>query len=56
MAGKEGTDGRTLARRAERAGGSKTVAYDHFRRRIDLLPNSRGDAGITAGRTGLDDL
>lgn len=37
MVGEEGTDGLTLARLAERAGVSKPVAYDHFRRRIDLL-------------------
>ncbi len=37
MVGEEGTDRLTLARLAERAGVSKPVAYDHFRRRIDLL-------------------
>lgn len=37
MVGAEGTDGLTLARLAERAGVSKPVAYDHFRRRNDLL-------------------
>ncbi len=37
MIGEEGTEELTLARLAERAGVSKPVAYDHFRRRIDLL-------------------
>jgi AcrR family transcriptional regulator len=37
MVGDEGTERLTLARLAERAGVSKPVAYDHFRRRIDLL-------------------
>lgn len=37
MVGEEGTERLTLARLAERAGVSKPVAYDHFRRRIDLL-------------------
>lgn len=37
MVGEEGTEKLTLARLAERAGVSKPVAYDHFRRRNDLL-------------------
>ncbi|PZA12566.1 TetR/AcrR family transcriptional regulator [Rhodopseudomonas palustris] len=37
LVGEEGTDRLTLTRLAERAGVSKPVAYDHFRRRIDLL-------------------
>lgn len=37
MVGEEGTDKLTLARLAERAGVSKPVAYDHFRKRTDLL-------------------